>query len=253
MKRGCEVQMQGLSFCQISKAGANCQIEDEIPKKIFHPSHFLMLSLKRGDMILPFTLEQMHAHSHTSACMYTTSSILHLHLQKSFLQNPGNYAKKIFGLRQFADLATQKGKFRLLFPVARQIFAPSLLTAYSKLSTQEHEYGCSVGPAEGFFPQQMLVFSCMQDTVCMYFPLLSTICTHTINTLQIPMQTELNASLFAMNTHGLLVLFNAFVKMSCGFVGAQLLFLLSAHLPCEMRSPRSLSKPVSHALESKVT
>lgn len=34
-----------------------------------------------------------------------------------------------------------------------------------------------------------------------------------------------------INIHGLLVLFNAFVKISCGFVGGRLLFFLHAHLP----------------------
>jgi len=57
----------------------------------------------------------------------------------------------------------------------------------------------------------------------------------------------------AGNIHGLLVLFNAFVKISYGFAGGWLLFLLHAHLLGEMRSPRSLSELVSHALDSEVT
>lgn len=56
----------------------------------------------------------------------------------------------------------------------------------------------------------------------------------------------------AINIHGLLVLFSAFVKISHGFVGDQLLFLLRAHLLWGIRSPRSLSKLVSHALDSEV-
>lgn len=55
----------------------------------------------------------------------------------------------------------------------------------------------------------------------------------------------------AINIHGLL--FNAFIKISYVFVGGRLLFLQHAHLPWEMRGPRSLSKLVSHALDSKMT
>lgn len=47
-----------------------------------------------------------------------------------------------------------------------------------------------------------------------------------------------------INIHGLLVLFNACVKIGCGFVGGQLLFLLNAHIPWEIKSPRSLSELV---------
>lgn len=42
----------------------------------------------------------------------------------------------------------------------------------------------------------------------------------------------------AINIHYLLVLFNAFVKISCGFVGGQLLFLLHAHLPWRNEKPK---------------
>lgn len=55
------------------------------------------------------------------------------------------------------------------------------------------------------------------------------------------------------NIHGVLMLFNACVKISSGFVGGQLFFLLHAHLPLEIKSPRSLSEFASHVLDSIVT
>lgn len=56
-----------------------------------------------------------------------------------------------------------------------------------------------------------------------------------------------------INIHGLLVLLNACDKISHSFVGGQLFFLLHAHLPWEIRSPRSLSELASHVLSSEVT
>lgn len=63
----------------------------------------------------------------------------------------------------------------------------------------------------------------------------------------------MSVSFDALNIHGLLVLLNAFVKISYVFIGGWLPFLLCAHLSWETQSPRSLSELVSHAPDSKVT